>query len=44
MRVIQVGCGQISSRWLGAAIAHDDLELVGLVDPDEHAARAAAKR
>jgi predicted dehydrogenase len=44
MRVIQVGCGQISGRWIEAAIANKDLNLVALVDIDVSSARAAAAR
>ncbi|WP_421724408.1 Gfo/Idh/MocA family protein [Bauldia sp.] len=42
MRVIQVGCGLISGRWLDAIRAHGDLEPVALVDVDQDAAREAA--
>ena len=44
MRVLQVGCGQISSRWIEATIANEHLQPAALVDIDQAAARAAADR
>lgn len=43
MRVIQVGCGQISQRWLSAIRDQSELELVALVDIDREAAIAAGR-
>ncbi len=42
MRVVLAGCGGISGAWLEAAAKMDDLEVVGLVDLDENAARKNA--
>ena len=44
MRVIQVGCGQISSRWIEATLANEHLQPVALVEVDPAAARAAVDR
>ena len=44
MRVIQVGCGQISSRWIEATLANENLDLVALVDLEVSSAHAAAAR
>jgi predicted dehydrogenase len=42
VRAVLVGCGSISGAWLDAARQIDDLQLVGLVDLDEAAARRRA--
>ena len=42
LRLIQVGAGAMGRAWLGAIVANPDVELVGLVDLDLGAARAAA--
>ncbi|RZU62310.1 Gfo/Idh/MocA family protein [Zhihengliuella halotolerans] len=41
IRVVQVGAGGMGRNWLGAITANPDVELVGLVDLDLDAARAA---
>lgn len=40
LRVVLVGCGGISGTWLNGASQNDDLEVVGLVDLNEDAAKA----
>lgn len=42
LRAVLVGCGNMSRAWLRAAAGVADLEIVGLVDVDEGAARARA--
>src|SRR5215210_163238 len=42
VRVVLAGCGNISRSWLNAAREIEGLELVGLVDLDEAAARRRA--
>jgi predicted dehydrogenase len=37
-RTLLVGCGRMSHAWLRIAVARDDVEIVGLVDPDVAAA------
>lgn len=44
MRTVLVGCGSISGSWLAAAKRIDAVELVGLVDLDEEAALARARK
>lgn len=41
LRVVQVGAGAMGRQWLKAVEANPDVELVGLVDLDVAAARAA---
>jgi predicted dehydrogenase len=43
LNIVLVGCGAMSSAWLKAAKSIPDLELVGLVDLHEEAARTRAK-
>ncbi len=43
LRAVLVGCGNMSRAWLAAARAIPDLELVGLVDVHEPAARTRAE-
>ncbi|HEX3000136.1 MAG TPA: Gfo/Idh/MocA family oxidoreductase [Armatimonadota bacterium] len=43
LTAVLAGCGSMSHAWLSAAKAIDNLELVGLVDLNEEAARARAK-
>ena len=40
LKALLVGCGSISATWLRSAGEMDDLEIVGLVDLNEDAARA----
>jgi predicted dehydrogenase len=42
LRVVQVGCGSMSHRWLDSARSIPGLEVVGLVDIFEEAARQRA--
>ena len=42
LRVLHVGCGGISQAWFQAATANPSVELVGLVDLQEEAARRRA--
>lgn len=37
-RAVLVGCGRMSHAWLGLLVGRDDVEIVGLVDPDTGAA------
>lgn len=37
-RAVLVGCGRMSHAWLGLLATRDDIEIVGLVDPDTAAA------
>ena len=37
-RAVLVGCGNMSHAWLGLLAGRDDVEIVGLVDPDTAAA------
>lgn len=37
-RAVLVGCGKMSHAWLGLLAGRDDIEIVGLVDPDTGAA------
>ncbi len=39
LRILQVGCGGISHNWLSTLTSHEDVEMVGLVDIDEHNAQ-----
>jgi len=43
LRVVLVGCGGMSGTWLQVASQMDTIELVGLVDIREEAARRRAK-
>jgi predicted dehydrogenase len=43
LKAVMVGCGGISAAWLDALQAMHDVELVGLVDLDEDAARQRAE-
>ena len=43
VKIVLVGCGGMSGAWLGAAQDMDDVELVGLVDVQEDAAKKRAK-
>jgi predicted dehydrogenase len=38
MRALLVGCGRMSHAWLGITVGRNDVEIVGLVDPDVSAA------
>ena len=38
LRAVLVGCGNMSHAWLGVLAGRDDIEIVGLVDPDIAAA------
>ena len=42
VRVVLVGCGGMSHRWMEVSKEHPQLELVGFVDMNEEAARAQA--
>ena len=42
VRVVLVGCGGMSHRWMEVSKEHPQLELVGFVDMNEEAARAPA--
>ena len=42
VRVVLVGCGGMSYRWMEVSKEHPQLELVGFVDMNEEAARARA--
>jgi predicted dehydrogenase len=42
LRVVQVGAGGMGQAWLATIAADPDVELVGVVDLDEQAARAGA--
>jgi predicted dehydrogenase len=44
IRVIQVGCGGMSRRWLEEATSLDDVEVVGLVDIRKEAAQERAEQ
>jgi predicted dehydrogenase len=44
LRAVLVGCGNMSNGWLKPAVARDDLEVVGLVDIREEAAREMANQ
>ncbi len=44
LRAVMVGCGGISRAWLDAVKAMPDVELVGLVDLNEDAARERAEQ
>ena len=44
LRVLQVGCGGISHRWLDAVRETADAEIVGFVDLDIERARESARR
>ncbi len=43
LRVVQVGAGGMGQTWLGALAANPDVQLVGVVDLDLAAARAAVE-
>lgn len=43
LRVVLAGCGGISGGWLRTATGRDDVQVVGLVDLDEGAARKRAE-
>ena len=38
LRAVLVGCGRMSHAWLGLLAGRDDIEIIGLVDPDTAAA------
>src|SRR5579872_6846556 len=42
-RVVMAGCGGMSGAWLGTASKRDDMNIVGLVDINEDAARKRKK-
>lgn len=44
LRLVQVGAGQMGHAWLTAIAGYDEVELVGVVDLNVDAARAAADR